>query len=92
MEEINNFLKRASRDIGKTKLPKGQYKYVYSYKMTTGEVVYQSYITKYKWSCYHETERAAAIAVDKKLLFNGEDPINILVRRNRTGNIHETTI
>jgi hypothetical protein len=66
---------------GKKKLPKGKYKYVYSYKMPDGYIKYQSYISKYGWSKYHETERQAAIAVDKYLIFKGKEPVNILVRK-----------
>ena len=66
---------------GKKKLPKGKYKNVYSYKMPDGSVKHQSYISKYRWYKYHETERQAAIAVDKYLLSKVKEPVNILVRK-----------
>ena len=33
------------------------------------------------WVAYFETEREAAIAVDKKLIEIGEEPVNILKRK-----------
>ena len=63
----------------KVKLPKGKYKYVYSYILPDGSIKHQSFISKYKWSAYHETEKAAAIAVDKYLIGKGLKPINVLV-------------
>lgn len=33
------------------------------------------------WRAYFDTEREAAIAVDKKLIEIGEEPVNILVRK-----------
>lgn len=65
-------------DFKKEKLPKGQYKYVYAYKIKDGTIIYQSYIPTYKWSAYHNSEKEAAIAVDKFLISKGKDPINIL--------------
>ena len=66
---------------GKKKLQKGKYKYVYSYKLPNGDIVHQSFIPKYKWSTYHESEKKAAIEVDKFLIGKGKDPINVLVRK-----------
>mgnify|MGYP003660147441 CR=1 FL=1 len=66
---------------GKKRLPKGKYKNVYSYKMPDGSIKYQSYISKYRWSKYHETERQAAISVDKYLILKGKEPVNILFRK-----------
>ena len=63
----------------KVRLPKGKYKYVYSYILPDGSIKHQSFISKYKWSAYHETEKAAAIAVDKYLIGKGLKPINVLV-------------
>lgn len=34
-----------------------------------------------KWRAYFETEREAALAVDKKLIELGEEPVNILKRK-----------
>lgn len=73
MLQSNSFIR------GMVKLPKGKYKHVYSYKMPDGTIRYQSYITKYKWSSYHETEKAAAIAVDKYLLQKGLKAVNVLI-------------
>jgi len=75
----NNVLAGSAFVRGKVKLPKGKYKYVYSYKMPDGSVKFQSFIQKYKWSAYHETEKAAAIAVDKYFIGKGLKPINVLV-------------
>ena len=72
---------RSAFNREKKKLPKGKYKYVYSYELPTGEIVYQSYIPKYKWSAYHDSEKKAAIAVDMFLINKGEEPINVLVRK-----------
>jgi len=66
---------------GKKKLPKGKYKNVYSYALPNGQIVHQSYISKYKWSAYHDSEKKAAIAVDKFLINKGKEPINVLVRK-----------
>ena len=54
-----------------------KYKYVYAIKFK-GEVIYRSYITRLKWANYFLTEREAAIAVDKKLIEKGKEPVNIL--------------
>ena len=67
--------------LGKKKLPKGKYKYVYAYEMPDGSIKYQAFIPKYKWSVYLETERQAAIEVDKFLINKGLKPINVLVAR-----------
>lgn len=66
---------------GKKKLPKGKYKYVYSYQMPDGTIKYQAFIPKYKWSVYLETEKKAAIEVDKFLINKGLNPVNVLVAR-----------
>ena len=63
---------------GKRKLPKGKYKNVYAYEFLDGTIQYQSFIQKYKWSAYHNTEKEAGIAVDKMLISKGLKPINIL--------------
>lgn len=77
--DANNVLADTGFIRGKVKLPQGKYKHVYSYKMPNGTIKHQSFISKYKWSAYHETEKAAAIAVDKYLLQKGLKPINVLV-------------
>lgn len=66
---------------GKKKLPKGKYKNVYAYQMPDGTIKYQAYIPKYKWSVYFETEKQAAIEVDKFLINKGLSPVNVLVAR-----------
>jgi len=57
------------------------YKYVYGIKFR-GEVVYRAYITRLKWANYFLSEREAAIAVDKKLLEKGKEPVNILKKKD----------
>lgn len=74
-------MRSAFAKTGKKKLPKGKYKYVYSYELPNGEIVHQSFLPQYKWSAYHDTEKKAAIAVDKFLINKGKEPINILVRK-----------
>ena len=76
-----NVVRSAFPKSGKKKLPKGKYKNVYSYELPNGEVVHQSFLPKYKWSAYHESEKKAAIAVDKFLINKGKEPINVLVRK-----------
>lgn len=66
---------------GKKKLPKGKYKNVYAYQMPDGTIKYQAFIPKYKWSVYLETEKQAAIEVDKFLINKGLKPVNVLVSR-----------
>ena len=80
----NDFIADVGRSAfkrGKKKLPKGKYKNVYSYELPTGEIVHQSYLPKYKWSAYHDSEKKAAIAVDMFLINKGKKPINVLVRK-----------
>lgn len=77
---IHSVVRSAFPKSGKKKLPKGKYKNVYSYELLNGDVVHQSYISKYKWSAYHDSEKKAAIAVDKFLISKGKEPINVLVR------------
>jgi hypothetical protein len=64
---------------GKKGIPKGKYKYVYGYLMPDNSIKYQAKIKKYRWSAYFETEKEAAIAVDKLLINKGLTPVNILV-------------
>ena len=74
-------LSAAAFDRLKKKLPKGKYKYVYSYILSDGTIVYKAYISKYRWSKYFKSERQAAIQVDKYLLNKGRKPVNILVKK-----------
>ena len=74
-------VRRSAYIYGKKKLPKGKYKNVYSYELPDGKIVNQSFLPKYKWSAYHDSEKKAAIAVDKFLIAKGKEPINVLVRK-----------
>jgi len=58
----------------------GDYTHVakYQYKEI---VFYRAYLKKFKWTKYFDNEREAAIAVDKKLLEKGKEPVNILKRK-----------
>ena len=74
-------LSAAAFDRLKKKLPKGKYKYVYSYILSDGTKVHKAYISTYGWSKYFKTEREAAIEVDKYLLNKGKEPVNVLVKK-----------
>jgi hypothetical protein len=76
-EITNTFLKKNSK-----KLPKGKYKFVRSYELINGDVLFRSYIPKYKWCNYYKNEKIAAIEVDKFLLKVGETPTNVLVKKD----------
>ena len=75
----------SEKDFGKiphiaTKYVKGTtYKYVYQRVIKNEKIVYEAYISTFKWSKYFLDEREAAIAVDKKLLENNRNPVNILI-------------
>ena len=45
-----------------------------------GKRYYRATIGRYQWNCIYETERQAAVAVDRKLLEKGEQPVNVLIR------------
>lgn len=63
-----------------TKYVKGTtYKYVYQRVIKNEKTIYEAHILTFKWSKYFLNEREAAIAVDKKLLENNRNPVNILV-------------
>jgi hypothetical protein len=53
-----------------------------------GKLYFEAHIQRYRYYEYFENERQAAIAVDKKLLEMGEEPVNILVRLKKQD--HET--
>ena len=72
---------RSAFPNGKKNLPKGKYKHVYSYELPNGDIVHQSYIPKYRWSAYYDSEKKAAIAVDRFLIEKWKEPVNILVRK-----------
>jgi hypothetical protein len=76
--EKNINISKDAYDRNKVRLPKGKYKYVYPWQKKDGTIVYQSYISKYKWSKYFSNEKDAAIGVDKYLIEKGLKPINIL--------------
>jgi len=60
-------------------IPKAsKYKYVSKYQGERGMIRWQC---NYKCGIRYDTEREAAIAVDKRLIAEGKDPINILVRK-----------
>ena len=60
-------------------IPKAsKYKYVAKYEGERGLILWQC---NYKCSLRYKTEREAAIAVDKRLIAEGKEPINILVRK-----------
>ena len=50
---------------------------VYEFK---GMRYYRATIGRYQWHCIYETERQAAVAVDRKLLEKGEQSVNVLIR------------
>lgn len=72
-------LKSFAFSRNKKRLPKGKYKYVYTYQSIEGSIFYQAYLPKYRWSCYYQSEKKAAIEVDKFLINKGLNPINVLV-------------
>lgn len=53
------------------------YKYVLGYKIKEKEF-FKARIARFKWSKYFLNKREAAIAVDKKLIEKGKEPVNIL--------------
>jgi len=63
-----------------------QYKYVRKkLNEITNKVYYAAEVSKVsniKHYSIHETEREAAIAVDKAFIQNGKDPVNILKRKS----------
>jgi hypothetical protein len=44
-------------------------------------VFYRASIRRFNWAKYFDIEREAAIAVDKKLIEKGEEPVNILKKK-----------
>lgn len=69
-------LKTLSKNLGTSE----HYKYVTIFKYK--EVIYyRAGLAKYKWAKYFNNEREAAIAVDKKLIEKGKEPVNILKRK-----------
>lgn len=54
------------------------YKYVSMVEGERGRILWRC---EYKCTITYDTEREAAIAVDKKLISEGKDPINILKRK-----------
>ena len=57
-----------------------EYKYVYKY-IYADVVIYHAQIGKYKWRFITKSIHEAAVAVDKKLIQYGLDPINILKKK-----------
>jgi hypothetical protein len=61
-----------------------KYKYVALYKMDSGDEIWAADLrnasNKNNTVSYHKTEKAAAKAVDLKLIEYNKEPINVLVR------------
>ena len=66
--------------IQKTKYGKSKYKYVQQIAPTTDKNYWMITLPNVCRKTY-DTEREAAIAVDKYLIGKGKDPINVLVRK-----------
>ncbi len=62
--------------IGRSKI----YKYVYEVEFGFNKM-WRAEMPQYKYTKSFPTERAAAIAVDLKLISLKKDPINVLVRK-----------
>jgi len=63
-----------------------KYKYVSIYKVKDGIFYRASFVRTYKYEQYfgwklYDTEREAALAVDKYLLSIGRNPVNILKKK-----------
>ena len=60
-----------------------QFKYVYEYREPNGSITYEGHIqiNKKVTKCMFPTAREAAIYVDKILIQNGKDPVNVLKRK-----------
>ena len=58
------------------------YKYVSCFETEWG-LVARVNMPRYNWQKYFQTEREAAIAVDKKLIENGREPVNILIKKSK---------
>jgi len=62
---------------------KTEFKYV-SVVSYDGVTTFRAEICKYKWMKCFANCREAALAVDKKLIEKGQQPVNILVKRHCT--------
>ena len=60
---------------------KTEYKYV-SLVTYDGTPTFRAELCKYKWMKCFASCREAALAVDKKLIEKGKQPVNILVKRH----------
>ena len=69
---------RTKKYVGKSKM----YKHVYIHEID-GQHYYRALINLGlgNWGKFFESERQAALAVDKKLLESGKEPVNILVKK-----------
>lgn len=71
-----------------TAIKSKSYKYVYKITYKTGNISWKAVhqIRRKKNiisnSSYHSTERKAAIAVDRYLIENNREPVNILIRKD----------
>lgn len=75
LNKIDSIRGKKFKRLGKTK-----YKYVYIVSFDNVET-YRAELSKYKFCKCFDNMRDAAIAVDKKLLENNKEPVNILKRK-----------
>lgn len=58
-----------------------KFKYCYHTLMPSGRIIYRAKISKFNWVALFSTEREALLAIDKKLIEKGFEPIHILKRK-----------
>jgi hypothetical protein len=75
LNEVHNFMGKTFKRIGKT-----QYKYVYRVSYD-GIETYRAELSKYHYCKCFADSRIAALNIDKTLLKNGNEPVNILKRK-----------
>lgn len=75
LTEITQLRGKTMKRIGST-----SYKYVYIVSYD-GILTYRAELVKFHFNRCFALARDAALAVDKKLLENNQDPVNILKRR-----------
>lgn len=76
LTEITQLRGKLMKRIGPT-----SYKYVYIVSYD-GVLTYRAELTKFHFHKCFAIAKDAALAIDKKLLENNQDPVNILKRRN----------
>lgn len=74
--EVPSFSRKMKR------ICKTEYKYV-SLVSYGGVFTFKAELCKYKWMKNFSSCREAALSVDKKLIEKGENPVNILVKKNK---------